>query len=165
MTTIIIVIKFLHVLAGFWLFAGGLGRWSTVVQAAKALNIQSVRDLMKLAGHFEQRMITPAVPTVLVLGLITAWLEGWPILGFLQGASSNWLLVSLVLFLGNVPLVFLVFLPRGKLFELALDQAVAQGKVTPELTAELTHRSVFWSYVYQTASAVVIIALMIAKPF
>src|SRR6185369_9725248 len=74
-------------------------------------------------------------PSIVVvgLGLFAAWRGGWPILGFLQGGSVNWVLASLVLYLSLVPLIVWVFLPRGRVFELALQEAVAGGRVTPAL--------------------------------
>ena len=60
----------------------------------------------------------------------TAWAEGLPLLGPFVGAGANWLFVSLLLFLSVLPLVPLVFLPRGRVFEAALEEAEAAGVVT-----------------------------------
>jgi len=53
--------------------------------------------------------------------------QGWPILGFLQGGAVNWVLVSILIYLSTMVFVVRVFLPRGKLFEAALQEAVARG--------------------------------------
>jgi uncharacterized membrane protein len=158
-------IKLLHILSAIWFTSGLLGRWFTLAQAARTPNIQSVSDFLKLSGHFEQKMVIPGWEAVFVLGLITAWLQGWPLLGFLQGANSNWLLVAVLLFLSQIPLIIFVFLPRGRIFGRALDQAIAQGQVTSELSNAFRDKSVYASHVYELVSTLVVIVLMVAKPF
>ena len=157
--------KLLHVLAAIWFISGLLGRWFTLGQAARTSNIQTVSDLVNLGGQFERRMVIPGSLAVLLLGLITAWLQGWPILGVLQGGTSNWLLVSLVLFLIQIPLIPLVFLPRGKIFGEALTQAVAQGHVTGVLSAAFGDKTVFAAHVTELVGTFIIVVLMVAKPF
>ena len=70
---------------------------------------------------------------VLVLGIATAIVKGIPFLGPLQGGRVDWLFVSLLLFLSVIPLVPLVFLPRGRVFDAAMADAEARGEVTPAL--------------------------------
>ena len=94
-------------------------------------------------------MVIPGWEAVFVLGLITTWLQGWPLLGFFQGANSNWLLVAVLLFLSQIPLIIFVFLPRGKIFVQALDRAVAQGLVTSELTNAFKDKTVYASHIYE----------------
>lgn len=160
-----VFLKLLHVLSAIW-FAGGLiGRWYALAQAARTPNIQSVFDLLKLSGQFEQRMVIPGWQLVFVLGLVTAWLQGWPLLGFLQGANSNWLLVAVLLFLSQIPLIIFIFLPRGRIFGQALDQAVVQGQVTGELSLAFRDKLVYVSHVYELVSTLVVIILMVTKPF
>ena len=65
---------------------------------------------------------------VLVLGLLAMWAGDVPLTG-----DGWWLLVALLLFLSMIPLVPLVFLPRGRVFEAALEDARERGEVTPEL--------------------------------
>ncbi len=160
-----IVVKLLHILAVIWFISGLLGRWLALGQAAKATRVQTVSDMVKFAGIFERTMVIPGWQAVFLLGLITAWLGGWPLLGFLQGASSNWVLVAIVLFLTQLPLIPLVFLPRGKIFGQALEQSVSQGHVTPELTAAFSDRAVYASHIYELVSVFAIVVLMVTKPF
>jgi hypothetical protein len=63
------------------------------------------------------------------------------------------------------PAVPLVFLPRGKLFEEALGGAVEAGRVTPELTAAFRDPVVAAARRYEVAVVVVVLYLMVAKPF
>jgi hypothetical protein len=119
---------------------------------------------LTVASRFERQV--RIVPTfVLVLGIATAVAQGRPFLGPLQGAPIDWLFASLVIFLSPLPLVPLVFLPRGKVFEAALNDAEEQGAVTEGLRAAFRDPVVFAAHVYEFAATVVVLVLMIAKPF
>ena len=93
-----------------------------------------MRLLARAAAPFETLVIAGSL-VVFILGILTAWAEGLPLLGPFVGAGTNWLFVSLVLFLSVLPLVPLVFLPRGRVFEAALEEAETAGVVTDRLRA------------------------------
>jgi len=64
----------------FWLVAGVVGRDTCWAQAARADDLTSLRALAALARIFERAMVRPATFTVLLTGLVAAWMRGWPIL-------------------------------------------------------------------------------------
>jgi hypothetical protein len=74
------------------------------------------------------------------------------------------LLVALILYLSLIPLVPLVFLPRGKIFEAAMADAEAAGQVTPALRAALDDRAVWGARWFERIVVAVIIVLMVTKP-
>jgi hypothetical protein len=158
------LVTLLHVLTGFWLVAGLVGRGLSLREAARAPDIRVVDALVKLAGRFEGMVRMPSM-VVLGLGLLAAWIRGWPVLGVLQGASANWLLASLILYLTLVPLIVLVFLPRGRVFDRALQEALAQDRVTRALTAACADRVVAAAHAWELVAFGLIIVLMVAKPF
>jgi hypothetical protein len=102
---------------------------------------------------------------VLILGIATAIAQGRAFLGPFQGAPVDWLFASLVLFLSPLPLVPLVFLPRGKVFEAALAGAEETRTVTADLRAVFRDPVVFGAHAYEFGSTLVVLILMIAKPF
>lgn len=155
----------LHILAAFGLITGAVGRNITYWRAAAGTDVQTVRALLELSEFFERRMLIPASTAVLLLGLATAWLQGWPILGFLQGGSSNWVLASLILYMlpGFVVPGFLI--PRRKQRAKALDEALALGKITPDLTSALHDKFVAGFRAAELAGLGIIIVLMVTKPF
>jgi hypothetical protein len=155
----------LHVLSVFWLLAGIVGRDVVMARAARASGIEEVRMLLGVSHVFEARMVRPATSVVLVGGLLAAWARGWPILGFLQGSASNWVLVSLLIFLTITPVIVFVFLPRGRVFRRALDEAIARNQVTPELRAAFGDRAVAAARTYEMSMVVVITILMVTRPF
>jgi len=157
--------KLLHILTAFWFVGGLLGRAFALSAARRAAQVPTVAALVQLAGRFENLMVRPGSLLILAVGLLAAWAGGWPVLGFLQGGTSNWVLVSLVLYLTSIPLVIAVFLPRGRVFEAALQEALAQGSVTPRLTAAFDDRAVAAGHVYEWVLVAVIIGLMVLKPF
>ena len=117
--TAVMILNLLHVLTAFLLVSGIVGRGLALRDAARADEIHTLAALVRLGGRFEALVRAPSI-ALLGLGLLAAWRGGWPILGFLQGGSANWILVSLVLYLTLVPLILWVFLPRGRVFEGAL---------------------------------------------
>jgi hypothetical protein len=160
-----VILKLIHVLLGFWFVTGLLARNLTLSRAARLDDVRVIRGLVDQAGRFEQLMVRPGSMALLVFGLLTAWAQGWPILGFLQGGSTNWLLASIVLYVSMIPLIALVFLPRGKIFEAALSEATAQGQVTPVLTSAFQDRAVASAHTYELIATALVIVLMVTKPF
>ncbi len=106
--------KLLHVVGAFMPLAGLIGRELARKQARHTDDIAIFTSLTQLAGQFERLLVIPGSNLLLIFGLLVAWARGWPLLGFLQGASQNWLLVSFLLFLLMIPLIVFIFLPRGK---------------------------------------------------
>ena len=162
---IALVIKLAHIFGGIALISGLVGRAMTMWKAQRTADVRAVVQLTQLAGWFERWLVIPSSWIILLFGLIAALLNGWPLLGFLQGAQANWLLVSLVLFLSMIPVIVVIFLPRGKIFEQALEDALRQGSVTPNLQAAFADRLVAVAHIYELVVVFLIMILMIAKPF
>jgi uncharacterized membrane protein len=159
------LVKVAHALTGFWFVAGIVGRSVLQVRAERTRDVGVVKVLVELIGRFDNLMVIPGSSAVLVLGLVSAWLEGIPLFGFLQGAHSSWLFVSLVLYASIMALVPTVFLPRGRVFQAALDEATAAGKVDDRLAAAFRDPVVRAAHIWELLAIVIIIWLMIAKPF
>jgi uncharacterized membrane protein len=161
-------IKFLHVVGAIQLIGGLIGRGLAQREAGRAADIHTLHALIQLSGSFENWMVIPGSKgsnVILIFGLIVSWMRGWPLLGVLQGAPSNWLLVSLLLFLAMIPLIVLIFVPRGKVFEAALQEALARGEITPALTAALHDPVVRRAHIAEALGVLVILYLMVMKPF
>jgi hypothetical protein len=134
---IAIGLKVLHVLVAFWMTGGLVGRGVAQLHAEHTTDIRSLQLLVELIGRFDRLIVIPASSAVFVLGLLTAWVQGLQILGFLQGARTNWLLISLVLWIGVFASVPTAFIPRGKVFGALLEEAVGADRVTEKLAAAL----------------------------
>ncbi|HEY3474263.1 MAG TPA: DUF2269 family protein [Anaerolineales bacterium] len=125
-------VKLLHVLAAFWLISGVVGRDFAFWRAGKATSVQAIQALLQVSDFFECYAVIPVSVAVLVLGLIITSMQKWPLLGFLQGASSNWLLVSSFLFLSISAVIGpLRLVARRTERTRALEEALAQEAVTP----------------------------------
>lgn len=159
------LLRLLHVMVGIWFVAGLAGRTYALREARGGAEIAIVAKLSDLAGKFDRYFAIPGSLAVLVLGLLTAWAGGYPLLGLLQGGHSNWLFASLLLFAATVALVPTVFIPSGKVFERAMRAAVASQQVTRELTEALNDRRVAWAHRAELAAIFTIVVLMVAKPF
>jgi hypothetical protein len=153
-------VVFLHVATAF-LFVGGLiGRWIVLGLARRSEHVAQIDTLLQVADRFE-KIVIPGSFGVLVLGLLAMWAQDRPL--FADG--GYWLLVSLVLYLSLIPLVPLIFLPRGRVFEAALADARERGSVTPELTAAFHDPWVAFARTYEVVAVGIVIALMVLKPF
>lgn len=150
--------KLLHVFSGIGLVAGLIGRTITIAEARRTDDIGRIEALMRAAGRFEGILVIPGSMIVLVLGLITMWAQGRS----LVGEGNWWLLTSLVLFLA---LGALVFIPRGKRFETAMDEAKAQGQVRPALRDAFADPAVAFARSTELVVILPIVALMVLKPF
>lgn len=159
------LMKLLHVLTAFWFVSGLFGRTITMWLAARTPDIRMVKALVRLAGYFERLMVIPGSLAVLGFGLGAAWLRHWPVFGSLQGSPINWLFISTLLYLSMIPIVALVFIPRGKVFAQSLERAVAHGTVTADLQAAFHDRAVKIAHTYEFVMTVVVIVLMVTKPF
>lgn len=158
------LLKVVHALLGVMFIAGLVGRWITLSGAAHASEIRDTRTLLNLSSRFERIVIVTSA-LVLVFGVLTAFVQGRPFLGPIQDAPVDWLFVSLLLYLSAILLVPLVFLPRARVFEAALEDAAAQDRVTEPLRAAFADPVVRAAHVYELAVTVVVLVLMISKPF
>lgn len=150
----------LHVISGIAFIAGLIGRAIALARAQRSEDIREVDTLVALAGPFE-RMVILGSAAVFPLGLLTMWAQDRP----LFGDGSYWLVVSLVLFLSIIPFIPLVFLPRGRIFDAALEEARQRGEVTAELSAAFQDRGVAFARRYELTVVAVILGLMVVKPF
>jgi hypothetical protein len=153
-----------HALVGIAMVAGLIGRWIVLARAQRVTRVEDVRVLLRVSEPFE-RMVVIGSMVVFVLGIATAIAQGRPFLGPLQGAGADWLFVSLVLFLSILPLVPLVFLPKGRVFAAALAAAGDRGEVPPELAVAFRDPLVRAAHVYELGAVTVVLVLMLTKPF
>jgi hypothetical protein len=153
-----------HALLGAVFLGGLIGRWIMLGLAERADTLARMQTLTMAARPFERIVIYGSI-AVLVLGVPLAIAQGRPFLGPLQGAPIDWLFVSLVLYMSVLPLVRLVFLPRGRVFDAAMEDAVTQGEVTGELARAWRDPAVRAAHLYELAAVTVVFLLMVTKPF
>jgi hypothetical protein len=155
------LLQLLHVASAFWFVAGLVGRDVVLGLARRTDDLGRVRALLDASAPFERRMVIPGSFAVLALGILTWWAQELP----LWGEGTRWVAVSLIVFATMIPLVPLVFLPRGKAFEVALTGAIEAGRVTPELAEAFRDPLVAAARWYELAVVTLVVLLMVAKPF
>lgn len=165
MNSVVVALKFVHVLIAVGFVSGLIGRAVILRLAAGSSDVARLGPLLEASGIFERFLVIPGSMAVLVSGILVAWLAGYPVFGFLQGHGPYWVPLAIVVFVSTLPWVPLVFLPRGSIFGAALDEARKVGKVTPELSAEFNHPAVRAGHIYEFAVVLVLFFLMVAKPF
>ncbi len=160
-----LVIRFLHVASAIVLVGGVIARQLTRSLAERSEDPKAIALIFRAADPIERYMVIPGSMLVIVFGVFLALVVGAPILGFLQGASRNWLLVANLLIISFFILVPTVFLPRGKVFARHLEQAIQSGEVTPALRAALNDSVVRFCHAYEIVAIIVVVVLMVFKPF
>jgi uncharacterized membrane protein len=158
--TLPVWVKLLHVVLVLGFTGGLIGRWLVLRSAARSDDVEFAHRLSEVAVPFERLVIwgSFAVP---LAGLITAWAQGYSFLGLRTG----WMLVSFVLLLTTIPIVPLVFIPRGRVFATQMEAARRAGRVTEGLRAAFNDSAVAAARTYELAVVAVIVALMVLKPF
>jgi len=161
-----LLIKLFHVLAAIWMISGVVGRGLTFWYAGRVNNVHAVHALLHVSEFFERYAVIPTGAVVLLFGLILAWMQRWPLFGFLQGSTSNWLLISFLLFVGASAVIApLRLIERRKQRTRAVEEALVQGIITPELTATLNDQVVIRFRVAEFVTLILITILMVTKPF
>jgi len=158
------LLKLIHVASVIWMFGGLLGRFYALGAATRATEIRLTRAFADLAGRFETTMVIPGSSAVLISGIATALAGGFPLLGPLQNEPA-WIFVSLLLFAATLALVPTVFLPRGRTFGAALEDATVRGDLTPSLRAAFADPVVARSHWGELVGFGLILVLMVLKPF
>lgn len=154
------LVKLVHVGIAFVFICGLIGRWILLHRAAGADDPETAHVLAEAASPFEW-MVIRGGPAILLAGLLTAWAQGYPWLGL----TTGWMLASVILLLSPLPLVPLVFLPRGQIFEAAMADARRRGTVTPELRAAFADPAVAFARRYEVFAVGLVVVLMVLKPF
>ena len=161
-----IFMKLMHVLAAFWMISGVVGRDLAFWWAGKVTTVQGVHALLQISDFFERYAVIPVSVAVLVFGLLVTGMQKWPLFGFLQGSPTNWLLVSFVLFVGISAFIApLGLVARRKERTRAIEEALAQGTITIRLMAALNDKVVYRFRAVEMFVLLVIIVLMVTKPF
>jgi hypothetical protein len=150
-----------HVLSAFWMVAGLAGRDVSLSKARRADDVRDVATIADVAGRFDGLFVIPGSMAVLVLGLASVWAEGLNI----TTSGNRWALAALVLYLSIMPFVPLVFVPKGKIFEAALQDGVAQGQITPALKVALRDPLTRVARTYEWIAIALVVILMVVKPF
>jgi hypothetical protein len=155
----------LHVLSVFWLVAGIVGRDVCWAHAARAADLAALRPIIALAGTFEMGAVRVSTLVVLITGLAAAGMRGYPLFAFFRGEGPAWPFTALLIYLSIIPLIVFVFLPRGRVYHAALADAESRGEVTDRLRLAIADPAVRAGRVYEFLMIVVLVFLLVAKPF
>ena len=155
-----LLLKLAHVLLAFAMVAGLLGRWILLTRAAATDDVERAHLLAEAASPFE-RIVQTVSPVVVIVGLVTAWAQGYEWLGL----TTGWMLLTVLLIIPIIVFIPTIFLPRGRVFEAEMAAARAAGEVTPGLRAAWADPAVAMARRYELGALAIIVALMVLKPF
>ena len=160
-----LVVKYLHILAVTITVGGMFARQLVRTQARKLDDLDAIASLTRVAVRMDRVLVIPWSNIMIVMGIILAVMQKWPIFGFLQGSSQNWLLVSNLLLLIMIILIPSVFIPHNKKVEAILQSALTERRFTQELTAALDDQKNQLAQLAEEVIVLVVAALMVLKPF
>jgi len=160
-----LILKFLHIVAVTLTMGGMFARQLVRAQAQKSQDVNVVTSLTRVAVHMDRALVIPWSNIMVIMGIILAVMQKWPIFGFLQGASQNWLLASNLLLLIMIILIPSVFIPHNKKVESLLQRALTEGQITAELSAALNDQRNKTAHYAEELIVLVVAALMVLKPF
>jgi hypothetical protein len=155
-----LVLKLGHVVLAFAMVSGLLGRWILLTGGARTDDVERAHLLSEAASPFE-RIVQVASPVVVLFGLLTAWAQDYPWLGL----TTGWMLLTVLLIIPILILIPTVFIPRGRVFESAMAEAREARTVTPTLRAAWSDPAVAMARRYELVAIVIIVGLMVLKPF
>lgn len=155
-----LLLKLAHVIAAFALVTGFVGRGILLRRAARAADVGQQHLLADAASPFEAA-VRMSSAGVIVLGMATAWAQGYEWLGL----TTPWMLLSVLLIVPMIVLVPAVFVPRGRVFESEMAAARAAGEITDGLRRAWDDRAVAFARRYELFGTGLIVALMVLKPF
>jgi uncharacterized membrane protein len=158
------LLRFLHIGSAILLIGGIIARQLVRSIAKRSEDPRILAAMFQAADPIERVMVIPGSIATILFGVLLALVTRAPILGFLQGASRNWLLLSNVLILLTIPLVPLVFIPRGKVFGSRLEHALEEGRITPELRSSLADPVVGFFHGFEILVLLFVVFLMVFKP-
>lgn len=160
-----LLIKFLHIIAVAITIGGMFARQLVRSIARQNESINVVTTLTNVAERIDRILVIPSSSMMVLLGIILAILQKWPIFGFLQGASQNWLLVSNLLLIVMMALIPAIFIPHNNKVVTLLQPALEEGHLTPELVEAMNARSNRIAHCAEEIIVLVVAALMVLKPF
>lgn len=160
-----LALKYVHIVAVAITIGGMFARQIVRGLARKSDDLTALAWLTRAVVRIDRLLVIPWSNIMILAGVALALVMKWPILGFLQGAPQNWLLVSNLLLLVMLGAIFGVFVPYNKRLEGILQTALAEGEVTAELSAALAEpKNQAWHHVEEVC-ILLIAALMVLKPF
>jgi hypothetical protein len=154
------LLKLGHVLIAIAMVSGLVGRWILLTGAARTDDVERAHLLSEAAEPFE-RIVQIASPIVVVVGMATAWAQGYPWLGL----TTGWMLLTVLMIVPIIVFIPTIFLPRGRIFDAEMATARAAGTVTPGLRAAWADPAVAIARRYELAALVIIVGLMVLRPF
>lgn len=159
------LLLFLHIVSVIALIGGSVALGLALAAARQQQDVRMAAAAARVVMRIQMIMVQPGSIATIVTGVILALVAGVPIVGFLQGASKNWLLVANLFLIANLVIVATVMQPGGKAIGAAMGEAMGKGEITPALRAALDNPRLDMAHKVTLAFSLLIALLMVFKPF
>jgi len=151
------------VLSAIWLLAGLLARPTLLAAARRAPDVRILKAITDVNGRLEDRMIALGFPAVIVTGVATAVAGDYSFFGPFSNGPW-WIFLSILimaLIVVGTPRMF----AHDRRWGQAIDDSARAGVITDQLRPFLERNAMIRRYAPDMVSVLVIVVLMVAKPF
>jgi hypothetical protein len=142
--------------------SGLIGRFLVRQRLPHIASMPVLQEVIGLVGQFDDWLVIRGSQLTLITGVLLGAVGHWP---YVRASHPTWIFVALLLFLSLLPVVFFVFIPRGKQFGKTFQVAVQEQRITPELRLALADPTIRAATVYEAVVTAIILYLMVLKPF
>jgi uncharacterized membrane protein len=157
------LLKLLHVLSAIWLLGGLLARPTVLASARRAPDVRILKALADVSGRLEDRMIAPGIIAVLVTGIAAAIVGDYSLFGPFSGGPW-WIFIAVVIMAFAV-ITTPITLARDRSWGQALEESARAGAITERLRPFLQRDAMIRRYAPDIVGVLVIVVLMVTKPF
>lgn len=147
-------LKYIHIIAAVFLFGFGMGSYLYLIAASRTANQQVIAHVARMVVRFDTWITTPAGCVQIVTGYLLTRLAGLPL-------TTEWVLASLVIFLGVGALWLPVLVLQKRLQVMAVEASDAGCGLDARYPS--VYRAWFWLGVAGFAGMFVIVAIMVTK--
>jgi len=122
-----------------------------------------LKALADVSGRLEDRMIAPGIIAVIVTGIAVAIAGGYSLFGPFSGGPW-WIFIALVI-MAIAVITTPMTLARDRAWGQALEESALAGAITDRLRPFLQRDAMIRRYAPDIVSVLVIVVLMVTKPF
>lgn len=147
-------LKYVHIIAAIFLFGFGMGSYLYLIAASRTANPQVIAHVARMVVRYDTWITTPAGFVQIISGYLLLRLSGLPM-------TTQWVMTSLVIFLGVGSLWLPVLVLQKRLYVMASSAGAAGAAFDAQYRT--VYRAWFWLGVAGFAGMFVIVLMMVTK--
>ena len=154
-----LLFKFLHIASVLWFVSGALLIQALAIIRSRSQHLVVVAAAQRAIAVANRIFVLTGFLLVLTFGLATAIAEQRDLL------QPSWLSAAVLLFVIAAIPGLAYHLPASRRITRLIEAASRQGQITPGLRTAIQSPLLMWMGYFQIALFIIILALMVFKPF